>query len=942
MTSYVALAKSEKILIDTIRKDTALRIIFTGDKNDFSYSQSDNILSLRFDESIEFGDTSSISKYKQFIKSVDISKSRLTLTLAEDNLKISKFKIVDKTGIEISSNDYKPNAKEESNDKSLENRQKHIHSESDELPIAFIDEGDKSILTFRWQEDVASAAFIRDKRLWVVFDTSATGALPNIKTQWFSDLKQEYKDSKSLIFSMVLKDVDGKMPSAVMYRTGYEWNLEISSKAIKAKDIRVLSRPLAAPHPRVDVELDEEPRGSIKFRDNYVGDDIIALPMVDSAVAINDKFTFIDFKILKSIQGGIIKPNSDSIKINKSNKTYQLTGAGGLNIAPRVYKKQEAKFADPQYGFKLDDFVEDFQSILSLKSYQAKEGEFLDKVGMLRHSLMQAKTKEQRARIYANWALFYLANGFYTEGLSIIKLIKKEDADFGNSYNVKVIEAAMNYMDYEFITAYNIARSIAILEVPLSLRKEVRFWQAVTSFMVTGSEDYLNKIDPMTMYTEREGSFLSEYTDPFMMEVGISIASQKIADKQFNEAQIIIKDLLKMKLPPHDTNRINALAASLYSGMEKPDPALEYWDKCIEDYEDVLNRSICRFEKAKFMNQTERMNLVEFTEELEKIAMVWRGDELEIEILTSLGEGYLEMKEYASALRSWDIILKYYPFSPESLKLGRKMGDTFVKFFLEGKDEQVSHLKALSLFYEFEHLVPIGETGDFVVLRFVDHLLALDLLNRASAILQHQVNNRLKGNFKEKAINKLAKVYLSNNEAIKAIQAINSGDDYSELPNEIADERKYIHARALHDNRQDDEALKLLKGDLSQAADDIKSEIFWSQKKWKEFNDYVEPRIYSIREGADLLQSKDSDKVLKLAISYLITGEFNLLDDLINDFNKRMPEGQRNTKILETISKSWATIKMKKLETQQTIDLIKQTVNQIIDVINSAEKDAKK
>ena len=67
-----------------------------------------------------------------------------------------------------------------------------------------------------------------------------------------------------------------------------------------------------------------------------------------------------------------------------------------------------------------------------------------------------------------------------------------------------------------------------------------------------------------------------------------------------------------------------------------------------------------------------------------------------------------------------------------------------------------------------------------------------------------------------------------------------------------------------------------------------------------------------------------------------------MLDDLIKDFGKRMPEGDRNSRILDTISKSWATIKMRKLETQQTIDLIKQTVNQIIDVINSAEKEAKK
>jgi tetratricopeptide (TPR) repeat protein len=941
ITSSFAWAKGNQIQIESIRKDTTLRILFSGENNDFTFNQAENIVSMRFDVDITFGDTSSISQFKNYIKSVDIQKSRLTLTLVADTFKVHKFKIVDKTGIEISFPEFTRQIPNKEN-KIPEDENNKADNNVDGLEINLDEEIDKSILTFKWSQDVAASAFLRDKRLWVVFDKSSDAKFPNNKTRWFKDFKQELKNDNSQVFSMLLHEVEGKTPSAIMYRTGYEWNVEISNKTIKAKDIRVVSRPLAAPHPRVDIELDEAAREPIRFKDNYVGDELIALPMVDSAIAINDKFTFVDFKILKSLQGGVVKPVSDIIKVKTSGKNYQLFGAAGLNIAPRVYKKHEAKFEDKQMGFKMDDFVEDFQSILSLKSYKIEEGEFLNKVRSLRKTLMESKSREQRARVYANWALFYLANGFYTEGLTIIKLIKKEDPDFGNSYNVKVIEAAMNYMDYEFLPAYNVARSISILEVPLTLRKEVRFWQSITGYMVSGTEDYLNKMDPMTMYTERDGTFLSEYTEPFMMEVGISIVAHKIADKQFNEAQIVIKDLLKMELPPHEKNRVNALAASLYAGMDQPEAALKYWDECISDLDDTLHRSNCRFEKAKFMNQTQRMTLVEYTEELEKLALVWRGDELEIDVLTHLGDAYLQMKEYASALRSWDTIVKYYAFSPESLKLGRKMGDTFTKFFLEGKDEQVPHIKALALFYEFEHLVPIGEMGDEVVLRFVDHLLALDLLNRASAILQHQVSNRLKGTKKEIGINKLAKIYMNNRDPIKALQAINSGDDYTELPNEIADERKYLHAKALHMNRQNDEALKLLKGDLTPEADDIKSDIYWSMKKWREFNDYVEPRIYSIREDDKPVVDKDSDKVLKLAISYLITGEFNLLDDLIKDFGKRMPEGERNSKILDTISKSWTIIKMKKLETQQTIDLITQTVNQIIDVINSAEKEAKK
>jgi len=913
--------------IDVIKKSSSIIILFEGKKNDFAFSKSGKNLTLRFDREVIFGDTSKINKHDQFVKTVDIQSGRLNLVLQSDQLKAHKFEIAGKSGIEIATPDFIP--------KKIDKEEEASASENS---VFLSEDVDKSVVIFKFSQDSGASSYIRGARLWVVFDKDLNVGELNFKSTRFQNFKREKSVDGTSIFSMKLTTDSDTKPTLIMYKEGNDWHLKISNQAIKAKYIRVVSRPLAAPHPRVDVELDENPSDPIKFKDPYIGDELIALPFKESAVAITNNFTFVDFKVLESVQGGVIQPISDAIQIKKQDWSYQIISTGGLNIAPRLYNKREVKFEERNFGFKLDEYVQDFQSILSLKSYEVEDNQFLNKVQSLRSELMKANTLEKRARIYANWALFYLANGFYKEGLQIIELLKKDDPEFGNSYNIKIIESAMNYMNNDYFKSYSIAREISMLDVPISLRKEVRFWQAISSYMVSNAESYLTRLDPMTLYVEHESNFLSEYTKDIIFEFGIAIATHKIEDRQLSEAKTIVNDLLKSELKPHDMNKVYNIAARLNAIMNYPDEAIGYWEKCTSDVEDLLYRSICRFELANYKNETQRLSDYDYVEELERIALIWRGDELEIDLLGRLGDKYLELDEYSKALKSWDTIVKFFPYSPESLRLGRKMGDTFVRFFLDTKAEDVSDLEALTLFYEFEHLVPVGDIGDKIVSRFIEHLVSLDLLDRAALMLQHQVDKRLHGNEREVAINKLVEIYLHNLMPIKALLAIESGDEYGELPDDIAFKRKYLHARALHYNKQDAKALKLLKGDLSPEADEMNSMIYWDEQNWDEFNKFAEPRIYQIREQEGELETEDSEKVLKLAISYLMTSKYDLLDALIRDFRKRMPENERNTLILTTITKSWESIKVKKLETSRALSLIKETVDQILDVMKTKEE----
>ena len=54
-------------------------------------------------------------------------------------------------------------------------------------------------------------------------------------------------------------------------------------------------------------------------------------------------------------------------------------------------------------------------------------------------------------------------------------------------------------------------------------------------------------------------------------------------------------------------------------------------------------------------------------------------------------------------------------------------------------------LTALALYDEYRELTPAGSEGDEMIGRLADRLVGVDLLDRAVALLDHQIKFRLKG-----------------------------------------------------------------------------------------------------------------------------------------------------------------------------------------------------
>lgn len=943
---------SLEVKVDVIPTEFGLKIKFQNYTSDFDISYSDGFLNLKFKEGVEFSGLGKLSNYKSLIRSYITKNDILQLLFVDQNVRVQKFSESNSSGVyifltkesleKLSNSDSKKN-----DDKTLKNQEQKPDKSNKTDPKKDVDEtkatsleiqvdgnaSEKVRVIFNWNKMVGAASFIRAGKLWIIFDQNISVNIPKFSNFIIKNIKKEdiLKDLTTLTIDVDEKSLDSL--NKTMYLEGNKWILEISSGAVKPKDIRVLSKPFAAPRPRVEVEMVDKSSEIFTFLDPYIGDQITVVTTRESASANLAKREFVDFTVPETIQGALIERKNDSLIMTKRENIVRIEGAASINIAPQVIEKSEEKVEVSNANFKIDEFKEDYQAILSLKSYILNGDELYEKISEIREKIRNSDDLEQRTSLYANWATLLMANQLYTEASLILGLIRQEDQEFYNSYKIRVMDLALNFMKKDFVSAYRISRALNVHSIPISLRKEARFWQAVSAFAVMGSDDYITRLDPASIYIEGSRSFLDEYSNDLRIEIGLLLAQLQIKNRELQTAKAIINTINNFDLNRYHSNQLLRITANFYVEASNTQKAFEFWDKCIADVSDHYNMNLCRYEKALYMNSISRISKQDLKEELEKIVASWRGDELEINSLQLLGDTYYDLKNYPQAIRTWNEILENYPFSPAALSATRKMSRTFVAFYTEGRDQSVSDLEAAAFFFEFEKIIPVGDLGDEVALKLSEHLIGLDLLDKAAQILHHQIMHRLKGFKRENAINMLAEVYISDKRYTDALDIIDYGDDYNELPDDISSKRRYLQAVAYHHNSEDAKAIELLQGDFSKEADEIKSKIYWNRSNWREFNYHVEPRIYEIRDLQGEISPEDTEKVLKLAISYMMLGQNDLLEALYEDFDGRFPKDGLSSFAIETLNTTWKAIHSDAIESLRDVPEMIDKVNKLIEDI---------
>jgi hypothetical protein len=197
---------------------------------------------------------------------------------------------------------------------------------------------------------------------------------------------------------------------------------------------------------------------------------------------------------------------------------------------------------------------------------------------------------------------------------------------------------------------------------------------------------------------------------------------------------------------------------------------------------------------------------------------------------------------------------------------------------------------ALSLFYDYRELTPIGRRGDEMIRRLTDRLVSVDLLDQATELLQHQVDHRLQGAARAQVATRLAVVYLMDHKPDRALATLRA-TRMASLPGELRNQRLLIEARALSDSGRHEVALEVIANIDGREAIRLRSDILWAARRWREAAEQLE-LLYGQR-WRDFRPLNDAERsdVLRAALGYALGDDKLGLGRFAGKFAAKMAEG---------------------------------------------------
>lgn len=463
----------------------------------------------------------------------------------------------------------------------------------------------------------------------------------------------------------------------------------------------------------------------------------------------------------------------------------------------------------------------------------------------------------------------------YETSSRLLRIIRQIDPEFVNSEEIQKLESTARFVTDHYQEAIKRFEESDLYKSSDAFQvEENRLWWSATDTRRQDSVrmDFINNV-PV---------FLKFYPDKVFNDFALIALENRLKRNDVVVAEEILS-LLKPEEREFTKNSIEFLRGLFFAKDEETEKAIAIWQALSENIMDRYNRTRAELALTIYQLRLKNIQLSEAIERLNGLRASWRGGVLEFNILKMLGEFYMEEKEYMKGFTVWRSSIAAFPGSDESLLIAKKMSDKFVQIFSQGEVDEMPKLDALTLYYEFRELTPIGKLGDEMISRLADRLIEVDLLERAAALLTHQIRFRLIGEERDLTALKLVDVHLKNRDPKRAYDVLMATENDS-ISDEIRERRGYVKAETLIELGKNNKTLALLRGDDSQKAAFLRADVYWRNKVWKKVIDELETPFREIRREERKVNESEMDHLIKLAVSYALMGRKRHLQVLYEDF----------------------------------------------------------
>jgi hypothetical protein len=718
---------------------------------------------------------------------------------------------------------------------------------------------------FPWKERVAAAAFIHGQELWLVFSKPANidiAALQSVAPPFISQISA-LNTSEATVLRFQLKEemnVTARKPA-----NSYAWTFSLSRRNITPETPIVAETrtdPPIKPHIFLNVLEGAKP---ISLSHPATGEEFIILPVYKGGQGVFPARQFVDAHLPRTAQGILVVKNNPDVRVARLRNGVRIAAPQGLALASNL----------PAIDVKA--YITDEATGKTLFPYEkwrvADAADFAAKEQSLRLSITEASDPDA-TRLRRKLAELYLGEGMFLESLAVLNLIRATDPEYYADYQLAALRGAANFMAQRLQEA-----QLDFNDPSLEGIDEIGFWKRMAAVM-SGQENKLLK------FLEFNALYAQYYPPEMRRQLVLIAGDQAIGQGMYEQAISALKTLPAEVLAPISDYR-DFMIARIYSENAQYDKAKELLTKLIEADNDRFIRARAMFTLATNRFKAAEIVKEELINELDALRIVWRGDQLELSLLELLGNLYISEKRYVDGLRAWKELVNSYPGTPLAQDISVRMSQVFTQLFREGFAKELPPLQALALYYEFESLTPIGSDGDAMIQDLADRLASVDLLDRAAALLEHQVIYRLEKEERSRVGARLALIYLLDKKPQQAIQVLEL-TGYGNNPEPLNAERNRLAASAYGATGDWKTALSLLEKDFSNEGKRIQMDIYWDNKDWPSIITLGEDMLASRNNITALMSEDEARTLMRLAVAYTMEGDRLQLQYLRDYFSPLM------------------------------------------------------
>lgn len=719
-------------------------------------------------------------------------------------------------------------------------------------------------IAFPFRDRVASAAFKRDFSLWLIFDTPLPLDTQSIRSA-LGDLASNVVVGK--VDKAQTVRIDLTQPAlTTMGVDGNSWILTIGEMVLEP------SRPIALKRMfRMDqqgyLSADLQDGGSVHdLPDPTIGDHMFVVTAYGPPRGLMKEQDFAELQALGTAHGLAIVPFSDDVQVGLQNSVVTIGREKGLLLSPAGTDRSDAQI--PRIENRPHKVVAD-----SAAFYSKNPGVFSDTLKKLEGEIVEAPDKERTSK-RLQLADFYLGHRFAPEALGVLRLISQDQPGIER--------------DPGFLVLFGAAQTLAgrAKEARQILTRPALNSNADAAMWLTIADSALQKWQEGRDAALRAAPAVGSYPQDLQAMFSLASAGISMELNDFGPAEQRLAEVQPDEVDPDLAVRFQIQQARVMDAAGRPDDAMQRLDAAAQS-SDRQAAAEAEYRRIVILHRDGKISNAQAIDRLQSLSFSWRGDELELKTLRLLANLQAKEGQYREAFTNMRSAVMVDPNADTTKKLQDEMNKQFLDLFLDGKADTMPPIKALTLYYDFRDMTPIGRQGDEIVRGLADRLVSVDLLDQAAELLNYQIDNRLRGVARAQIAADLAVIDLLNHKPAQAIAVLNKTRQ-SSLPASVERQRRMVEARALSESGRGELAIELLGPLVGNDVDRLKADIAWKAKSWRSAGERIETMLAGRWNDQLPLDTQERQDVLRGAIAYALANDQLSLDRLRTKFQPKM------------------------------------------------------